>query len=189
MIVKMAAFVIPLGFDTLAVAVLLGLRGMSPLRPALTFAVFESVMPLIGLLLGRLVGASFKSPAVVLGGLVLLAVATYMVKEALEDQDETDRISFVTMHMALLAGFGISMDELAIGFPMGTSGLPVPATLAAIAVQAFLVTVAGIALGRRLGADLGRHTSRTAGLVAAGAFGILGVYLIVQRLVRGLPDI
>ena len=37
---KTAAFVIPLGFDTLAVAVVLGLRGMRPLRPALTFAFF-----------------------------------------------------------------------------------------------------------------------------------------------------
>ena len=187
MILEVAAFVVPLGFDTLAVAVLLGLRGMGPLRPALTFAFFEAVMPLIGLLLGRIVGARFETPAVILGGLILFAVALHMLKEAFQGQDETDEISFTTMRTAALAGFGISMDELAIGFPMGTSGLPIPETIGAIAVQAFLVTFVGILAGRRLGAVLGQRTSRVAGVVAAVAFAVLGVYLIAQRFVLGLP--
>lgn len=189
MLLKVAAFVVPLGFDTLAVAVMLGLQGVRPLRPALTFAFFEAVMPLIGLLLGRLIGARFETLAVVLGGLVLLGVALYMLKEALEDQDETDKLSFGTMRTAALAGFGISVDELAIGFPMGTSGLPVPETLIAIAIQAFAVTLVGIVAGARLGATLGQRTSRLAGVVAAVAFGVLGAYLIVQRFVPGLPEI
>jgi hypothetical protein len=54
-IVKIAAFVVPLGFDTLAVAIALGLRGLGPLRAALAFAFFEAVMPLVGLLLGHFV--------------------------------------------------------------------------------------------------------------------------------------
>jgi putative Mn2+ efflux pump MntP len=81
------------------------------------------------------------------------------------------------------------MDELAIGFPMGTSGLPALQTLGAIAVQAFLVTFVGIFAGARLGEALGRRTSRTAGIVAALGFGGLGVYLIVQRFVPGLPEV
>jgi Putative manganese efflux pump len=93
-LLKLVAFVIPLGFDTLAVATALGLRGMRPLRPALTFAFFEALMPLIGLLLGRLVGERFETPAIVLGGVVLLVVALHMLREALEEEDETERLSF-----------------------------------------------------------------------------------------------
>jgi putative Mn2+ efflux pump MntP len=189
MLFKIAAFVVPLGFDTLAVAAMLGLRGMRPLRPALTFAFFEAVMPLIGLMLGRLIGARFETPAVVLGGVVLLGVAAYMLKETLEEQDETNKLSFTTMRTAALAGFGISMDELAVGFPMGTSGLPVPETIGAIAVQTFIVTYGGMVAGARLGATLGGRTSRLAGTVAAYAFGVLGIYLIAQRFVTGLPEI
>jgi len=146
-------------------------------------------MPLIGLMLGGVVGVHFETPAVILGGVVLLGVAMHMAKEALEDNYETSELSFTTMRTAAIAGFGISMDELAIGFPMGTSGLPVPETIGAIAVQAFSVTYVGILVGARLGATLGRRTSRLAGLVAAGAFGVLGLYLIAQRLVPGLPAI
>ena len=69
MFLKIAVFVVPLGFDTFAVAVLLGLRRMRPLRPAATFTFFEAVMPLVGLLIGRLVGARFETPAVVVGAI------------------------------------------------------------------------------------------------------------------------
>lgn len=188
MLVKIIAFVVPLGFDTLAVAVMLGLRGVKPLRPAITFAFFEAVMPLVGLLLGRLIGAQFATAAGAIGGVVLLGVALYMLKEALEDEDETDSVSFSSLRAATLAGFGISTDELAVGFPMGTSALP-PETIGAIAVQAFIVTYVGIVVGTGIGRTLGRRTARISGFVAAIAFGLLGAYLIAQRFVSGLPPL
>jgi len=189
LIFKIAAFVIPLGFDTFSVAMMLGLHGKRPFRSALTFAFFEAVMPLVGLLLGRLVGARFETPAAVLGGVVLFGVAVCMLKETLEGEGEASKLAFTSLRTTALAGIGISMDELAIGFPMGVSGLPIPETIAAIALQAFIVTYVGIVAGARLGAALGRRTSKLAAVVAAVAFGVLGVYLIAQRFVLGLPEI
>jgi putative Mn2+ efflux pump MntP len=52
MLVRTLAFVAPLGFDTFAVAVALGLRGMAPWGPAVVFAVFETTMPVAGILIG-----------------------------------------------------------------------------------------------------------------------------------------
>ncbi len=186
MIIKVAVFVIPLGFDTLAVAIALGLRGQNPLRPALAFAFFEAVMPLIGLILGHFIGARFETPATVAGGIVLLAVAAYILKEALESEDDTANLSFSSLRNAMLAGLGISMDELAIGFPMGTSGLPIATTITSIALQAFVVTYLGIVVGHRIGAAFGRRAVRAAGFVAAGAFALLAIYLIVQALRTGI---
>ncbi len=186
MIIKVAVFVIPLGFDTLAVAIALGLRGQNPLRPALAFAFFEAVMPLIGLILGHFIGARFETPATVAGGIVLLAVAAYILKEALESEDDTANLSFSSLRNAMLAGLGISMDELAIGFPMGTSGLPIATTITSIALQAFVVTYLGIVVGHRIGAAFGRRAARAAGFVAAGAFALLAIYLIVQALRTGI---
>jgi putative Mn2+ efflux pump MntP len=51
MILKIVAFVLPLGLDTLAISIALGLRGSTPWRPALTFAVFEGLMPILGIVL------------------------------------------------------------------------------------------------------------------------------------------
>jgi len=63
-----SAFVLPLGLDTLAIAIALGIQGHSPLRPALLFVVFETTMPLIGIVIGRVVGLWFETPAAYLGG-------------------------------------------------------------------------------------------------------------------------
>ena len=188
MIVKIAAFVVPLGLDTFAVAIALGLRGLGPLRPALAFALFEALMPLIGIVLGRLVGARFETIAVVTGGVVLLGVAASMIKEIGKEDDEAADLSFSSLRGAMLAGFGISMDELAIGFPMGASGLPVVETLAAIAIQTFLVTFVGIWLGKQMGTLFDARVSRAANYAAAVAFALLGCYLIAQRFIPGLPQ-
>jgi manganese efflux pump family protein len=193
LIFKIAAFVIPLGFDTFSVAVMLGLHGKRPLQPALTFAFFEAVMPIVGLLLGRLVGARFEMPAAVFGGVALVGMAICMLREILEGEGEGEgeasKLAFTSIRATILAGFGISLDELAIGFPMGVSGLPIPETIAAIALQAFIVTYAGIVAGARFGTALGRRTSKLARVVAAAAFGVLGVYLITQPFLPGLPEI
>ena len=70
-----------------------------------------------------------------------------------------------------------------MGFPLGALGLPIVAVLAAIAVQAFFATVAGILFGWRIGTALGRRASRIAGITAGVAFLLLGSYLLVERVV------
>ena len=187
MIFKIAAFVVPLGFDTLAVAIALGLRRVAPLRPAIAFAFFEAFMPLVGLGLGYFVGARFESIATIAGGVVLLGVAGYVFKEYLEDDDESEAMSFASLRGAMLAGIGISLDELAIGFPMGTIGVPIAPTLAAVAFQAFAVTFLGVAIGKRIGAAFGHRAARASMLASACCFAVLGTYVIVQRTIPGLP--
>ena len=180
---RIATFVIPLGFDTFAVAVALGLRGLHPLRPALLFALFETAMPLIGILVGRYVGLRFGILAVYIGAIILIGIGIHTLRETLERNKETVSLSFESLRGILLAGLGISTDEIAMGFPLGALGLPIVAVLAAIAVQAFFATVIGILTGHRIGTALGRRTSRIAGLAAGVAFLLLGSYLLVERIV------
>jgi len=180
---RIATFVIPLGFDTFAVAVALGLRGLDPLRPALLFALFETTMPLIGIAVGRYVGLRFGTLAVYIGAIILIGIGIHVLRETLERDNETSSLSFESVRGILLAGLGISTDEIAIGFPLGALGLPIAAVLAAIAVQAFFATAAGILIGRRIGTVVGRRASRIAGIAAGVAFLLLGSYLLLERIV------
>ena len=82
------AFVLPLGLDTLAIAITLELQGHRSLRPALVFVVFETTVPLIGIAIGRVVGLWFETPAAYLGGLILLAVGLHTIREARHRKDE-----------------------------------------------------------------------------------------------------
>lgn len=79
---------------------------------------------------------------------------------------------------------GISTDEIAIGFPLGTLRLPVEAVLAAIGIQAFLATTGGILLGHNIGRSLGQRTARLSGVVAGTTFILLGTWLIAERILR-----
>jgi len=179
---RIVAFVLPLGLDTLAIAIALGLQGQSPLRLALLFVVFETTMPLIGIVIGSVVGLWFETPAAYLSGLILLAVGCHMVREARHRKSEVQRVGLDSLRRIILAGLGILMDEIAIGFPLGALRLPIVAVLGAIAIQTFLVTVGGILVGRKINQRLGMQTSRLAGLAAGAAFLLLGGYLIMERL-------
>ena len=179
---RIVAFVLPLGLDTLAIAIVLGLQGQRPLRPALLFVVFETTMPLIGIVIGRVVGLWFETPAAYLGGLILLAVGLHTVREARHRENEVQRFALDSLRGIILAGLGISMDEIAIGFPLGALRLPIAAVLGAIAIQTFLVTMGGILIGRKINQRLGKQTSRLAGIAAGAAFLLLRSYLILERL-------
>ena len=179
--VRIAAFVFPLGLDTLALAVALGLRGIKPLRPAVVFAVFEGVMPLAGVALGSLISAAFGVAALYIGAAILIGLGVHSIREAGEIAENAARFNFASLRSAALAGFAISTDELAFGFPLGSSGLPVAPVLLLVALQAFIVSYAGIALGRWLGA----RCSRLAELAAGVTFIALGVYLVLDTLLLG----
>lgn len=182
---KILAFVLPLGLDTLAIAIALGLRGFRPWRPALLFTAFETLMPVFGIALARIVGARFETAAVIVGGLVLIAVGLHAIREAMEgEEEEAGHVSFGSLRSTLLAGVAISTDELAAGFPLGVSGLPVGLVLLVIAVQTFLVTTFGVAVGSRVRAGLAQGASRYAGIAAGIAFSLVGVWLIAERSLR-----
>ena len=181
MILKIVAFVLPLGLDTLAISIALGLRGVRPWRPALTFAVFEGFMPVFGIVLAHVVGIRFETATVVIGGIILIAIGIHAIREALGGGEEVEDVSFNSLRSSFFAGIAISTDELAIGFPMGASGLPIAAVLIAIAVQAVIVTAFGIEIGRRVGSDLGTRASRYAGIAAGGIFSLVGLSLVAER--------
>src|ERR1700719_1848505 len=109
MSLKIAAFVFPLGLDTLAIAIALGLRGFRPWRPALLFTAFETLMPVFGTVLARVVGARFETAAVLVGGLLLIAVGLHAIRETVSGEaEEAGRVSFGSPRSTLPAGVAIS---------------------------------------------------------------------------------
>ncbi|MEP7105116.1 MAG: manganese efflux pump [Chloroflexota bacterium] len=174
--------VLPLCLDTFAVAAALGMTGLTGrerLRFGLLFAAFEGGMPLVGLVvgagLGRLVGGLADWVAigvlVAVGGLMLLG----------DDEAEERRVRRLRGASGLaLVGLGvsISLDELAIGFTLGLTNVPVAAAVVLIAAQAFLVSQVGFQVGRRVGERFREWAERLAGVVLIG----LGAWLLVAKI-------
>jgi putative Mn2+ efflux pump MntP len=184
-VLKLLAFVLPLGLDSFAVAAAIGAMRVTTvrqrLRISLVFVVFEGGMPLIGLGLGTALARGIGQLAGYLAGAAVIAVGAWMLLAG--DKDEEDKASRLATSrgLALIAlGVSISLDELAIGFTIGLAHLPVTAVIVAIALQAFIAAQLGLAIGARIGERWRERTEQVAGI----ALILLGACLITEQLVR-----
>jgi len=167
--IRFAALILPLSLDTFAVAASLGVAGLTRnerVRLSVLFTIFEGGMPLIGLLagatLGRLVGGVADYVAIA----ALVGVGVYMLRS--DDEAEARRVAlFARARGAALIGLGlsVSLDELAIGFTIGLLRVPLIPVVAFIAIQAFVVSQLGFALGGRIGERWRENAERLAGVV------------------------
>lgn len=182
MIAKLIALVLPLGFDTFAVAAALGMIGTTSatwLRVSVLFTTFEAGMPLIGLALGAPLGHAIGQAADYLAIAVLLAFGLYTLLSREErDEQQLAELAQARGPRALLLGVSISLDELAIGFTLGLLRLPVTLTIGLIALQTFIVTQLGLRLGNRLSEQLREGAERLAGLALTG----LAIVLLAEKL-------
>lgn len=182
---KLLAFVLPLGLDSFAVAAAIGAAqpatAWQRFRISLLFVIFEGGMPLIGLGLGSALAHGIGAVAGYLAAAVVIGIGAWMLLS--DDQDEEAKASRITTsHGAALIGLGISisMDELAIGFSIGLTRLPVTTVIAAIALQAFIAAQLGLATGAKIAERWRERAERLAGI----ALIVLGAYLIAEQLIR-----
>ncbi len=178
--IRLLAFVLPLGVDSFAVAAALGAArpaGLAArLRVSLIFVIFEAGMPLIGLAAGGRLARVAGTTADYLAGAAVIGVGIWMLVSR-DDEDKAGRISG-THGLAMIAlGVSISMDELAIGFSLGLVRLPVAPVIVAIAVQALVASQLGLALGAVVGERFRERAEQVAGLALIA----LGGYLIAER--------
>lgn len=182
-VLKLIAFIVPLGLDTFGVALALGISGLPARRRthiALLFTAFETIMPLVGVALGVPLGHTIGSAADYIAAALLVALGAYMLRDG-EGKDEGERLLSMTqrgLYGALALGVSISLDELAIGFSAGLLRLPLVPLVIAIGAQTFIVTQAGM----RLGARAGERWRESAERVAGAALIALGTILLVLRL-------
>jgi putative Mn2+ efflux pump MntP len=171
-----------LGLDTFAVALGLGLSGLSRsqwVRVGLTFACFEGLMPVGGLLLGKQLSNVIGSRAGYIAAVLLIVVGAFALKEACSDDDDDDETpSLLDGNKLLLTGLSVSLDELAVGFSLGLLHVALLSTLSYIAIQAFGITFLGLALGARLGKRLGDKAEFASGIVLI----LLGIALLLNQI-------
>ena len=182
---KLLAFVLPLGLDSFAVAAAVGASQVTAVwqrfRISLVFVIFEGGMPLIGLALGSVLARGIGHIADYLAAVAVIGIGCWMLLAANEDE-EAKASRIVTSRGLALVGLGISisLDELAIGFSIGLVRLPVSVVIVAIAAQAFLAAQLGLAIGARI-AERWRERAEK---IAGAALILLGTYLIAQQLMR-----
>jgi manganese efflux pump family protein len=184
---RLLAFVLPLGADSFAVAAALGAAGVAGaaerLRISVIFVAFEAGMPLIGLAAGGGLARAIGSVADYLAAAAVAGLGIAMLVHDGDSAEEQNAGRLRRIHgLAVLAlGVSISLDEFAIGFSLGLVRLPVVPVIIAIATVALIASQLGLALGSRISERFRERAEK----LAAIALILLGVYLTAERALSG----
>ncbi|WP_251096552.1 manganese efflux pump [Streptomyces sp. Caat 7-52] len=137
-----------LSLDNLRVSIALGTVPFGLKRAvqvALTFGLWDAIMPLVGLLIGHRIGESVGDVADVMGATALGGYGLYLVISALRnpEPDELD-------HPWALFGIPLtlSLDNLLAGASLGVLGLSPWFSAAVFGAMTAVLSLVGLQLGR-----------------------------------------
>jgi putative Mn2+ efflux pump MntP len=162
---------VSLGLSNFGAAIGIGVGGVDArtrLRIGVIFGLFEAGMPIVGLVLGHSLASVLGRAAHWIGGALLVATGSYSLIQVMRDrrqQGGSRPAQGQSTGRLLVIGAALSIDNLAVGFALGTYhvGLVVAAVLiGAISVG---MTLVGLELGDRLGSVTGSRGEFLGGVV------------------------
>ena len=179
------------GLSNLAASIGIGLSGVNArvrLRVGLVFGVFEAGMPVVGLVIGQGLaseaGLVVRWPGAILLMLIgLLGVVRSLRARRTDPQQAGEPDPAVIPQRGavrlLASGLVLSMDNLVVGFALGTYGVGIAIGAIVIGAVSVVMSLAGLELGGLVGRWAGRRTEQMSGMIlivvgaaiAGGAFG------------------
>jgi manganese efflux pump family protein len=175
-----------LGLSNMAAAIGIGVGGVSPrtrLRVGLIFGLFEAGMPVLGLLIGHGLASLVGRQARWLAAGLLIAVGCYGVFSGLRanraaDPERAER-SVPELLRLLASGLALSIDNLVVGFALGSYQVGIVAGAVVIGTVSVALSLAGLEFGARIGRRAGERGQVVGGVILAGVglavgFGALG---------------
>ena len=118
---------VSLGLSNFAASVGIGVSGVDArtrLRVGVVFGVFETAMPIIGLLAGRSLAGTLGHGARWIGAALLIATGAYTAIQAIRTNirpgDTQASPAEQQTWRLIITGIALSIDNLAVGFALGT---------------------------------------------------------------------
>jgi putative Mn2+ efflux pump MntP len=167
---------VSLGLSNFAAAVGIGVTGIDArtrLRVGLIFGIFETAMPIIGLLLGHGLAAALGHAAHWIGAGLLIATGVFALAQAVRGgghqpgDDQASPAGQRTGRM-LITGLALSIDNLAVGFALGAFRVNFAVAAIVIGVVSVALSLLGLELGSRIGTRAGDRAELIGGIVLIG---------------------
>jgi len=153
-ILTLVLIALSIGLDNFATSIAIGLSGIKQqdkIKIAVTFGAFETLMPIIGLLAGRQATSFLGNKAHILGATLLVLTGLYILIEGIRKTNTHETVVATKgIGRLLLAGLAISIDNLIVGFSLGTKKLSIPLAIIIIGVTSVTLAIAGMEVGKRL---------------------------------------
>ena len=196
---------VAVGLSNLAASIGIGVTGVTArtrLQVALVFGVFEAGMPIVGLLIGQRIASDLGQAVRWPGAILLMLVGAFGLVRSVRDSRKSGAAGPAesphpadpepAVHPAqpspgdppshlgrlLVSGFVLSLDNLVVGFALGTYNVGFLAGAILIGAVSVAMSLAGLELGGLLGRWAGQRSEQMSGLIlilvgaaiAGGAF-------------------
>ena len=174
-----------LAMDCFAVAVASGftaarMRLPHALRMALFFGLFQAIMPILGWFGGTAMRSVITGVDHWIAFGLLAAIGVKMIYESrkLEEEREIDPTKLTVVAALAVA---TSIDALAVGIGISFLGIAIVQPAVIIGAVSFVVTLAGVYLGKRFGHIFENKLELLGGLILIA----IGAKILVQHLTEG----
>jgi putative Mn2+ efflux pump MntP len=174
---------IGLSFDTFAVSVSSGLilkkiDFLNATKIAITLAIFQAAMPLIG----WLAGSEIKDYAadfdhwIAFGILGLLGGK--MIYESFKNEPELRTFNPLDIRVMIGMAIATSIDALIVGFSFALLNYKIIISIGIIGVVTYIVAMLGMLFGKKIGARLGRRMEILGGVMLI----LIGLKILYEHL-------
>jgi putative Mn2+ efflux pump MntP len=173
---------VAVGLSNLAAAIGIGVTGVNTrirLQVGVVFGAFESGMPVVGLLIGQRFAGDLGQAVRWPGAILLMLVGAQALVRSIRDSrrqtaPEADRGGAAAAVLAggsphlgrlLASGLVLSLDNLVVGFALGTYGVGIAEGAILIGAISVAMSLVGLELGGLLGRWAGHRSEQMSGLI------------------------
>lgn len=168
-----------LGTDAFSLSIGIGMKRICAydiLKTSVIIGIFHVIMPLIGLLLGEILGTALGVYAKYIGSILIALIGVNMLIESCKDNGEKDCDKKIVGWSLIILAISVSLDALTVGLGLGTIGFSLPLAVGIIGIFGGVMTSIGLIFGRYLGAWFGEKSEFVGGIVLI----ILGLRILLS---------
>jgi putative Mn2+ efflux pump MntP len=177
-VLALVVVALSLGMSNFAAAIGIGTTGVGArirVRVGVVFGIFEAGMPVLGLVLGHGLASTLGHATRWVGAGLLIATGAYGLVQALRAGAAGGAAGQLRLGRLLVTGIALSIDNLAVGFALGTYHVSLPLAAAIIGTVSVAMSLAGLELGGRIGLRAGQRGELLGSLILIGVGVAIGV--------------
>ncbi len=145
---------------------------------ALSFAVFQSLMPFLGLLLGNGFSNYIKAADHWVAFVLLAFIGFKMIFESIKHKEETTNSNSLSVLTVLAQSLATSIDALIVGISFAFIKVNIFQTLLIIGSVTLIFSVSGFCIGKKYGKKFSKHAEIIGGIILI----LLGIKILIEHL-------
>lgn len=173
---QLVLFGLAMGANNALASIALGTSQLSrtqQLKTAIIFAVFEAIMPIIGMVVGESLAGGIGAKAKWVGIAVLILMGFYSILKRENGEDEADKAARAKGLNVLFLAVALSLDNLTVGFGIGMFNAPIVVAAVIFGIVSLLMTLIGLEIGRFLGRRVSIPADKMSGVVLLIVAGVM----------------